>query len=246
MASHRQVCRIGAPAPNFHATAVVGTEFKEIDLASYRGEKFKTRLQLTLTKENTLSFFSILLVCHFFTPFAKQIVTDFTFVCPTEIIAFSESAKAFHDIGCEFLGVSVDSKFTHLAWINTPRKEGGIGKINFPLVSDITKQISRDYDVLIEEGGDNGVSLRFDHNYTVYLSIILRGTFIIDKKGILRQITKNDLPIGRSVDETLRLVQAVQFTDEHGDQVCPMNWKPGAATMTPDPVGSKKYFGAHN
>ena len=121
-------------------------------------------------------------------------------------------------------GCSVDSKYTHLAWINTPRDKGGLGNVNIPLLSDITKQISRDYGVLLE---DEGISLR--------------GLFIIDRKGILRQITMNDLPVGRSVDETIRLVQAFQYTDEHGE-VCPAGWKPGQKTIVPDPVSSKEYF----
>jgi len=129
----------------------------------------------------------------------------------------------FRKIGTEIVGISVDSKYSHLAWINTPRKEGGLGGINFPLVADLTKSICRDYDVLMDSG----------HS--------LRGLFVIDKKGILRQITKNDPPVGRSVDETLRLMHALQFTDQHGDQVCPINWKPGDATIN---VSNKnEYFG---
>jgi len=114
---------------------------------------------------------------------------------------------------CEVIGLSVDSKYTHLAFINTPRKQGGLGGCNFPLVADLNRTISADYEVLVEDG----------HT--------LRGLFIIDKKGVLRQITKNDAPVGRSVDETLRLLHAFQFVDTHGDEVCPVNWKPGDATI---------------
>eukprot|EP01135_Chromosphaera_perkinsii_P004210 Nk52_evm29s271 gene=Nk52_evmTU29s271 len=191
---------IQKPAPQFEADAVVNGEFKKIKLSDYKGKY----------------------VVLFFYPL------DFTFVCPTEIIAFSEAAEQFRKLNVEVIGCSIDSKFTHLAWTKTPRKEGGLGPMNIPLVSDLTHQISRDYGVLIEEEG-----------------IALRGLFIIDDKGILRQITINDLPVGRSVDETLRLIQAFQFTDENGE-VCPANWKPGKATMVPEPEKSKKYFSKAN
>ena len=152
---------------------------------------------------------------------------DFTFVCPTELWAFSDRAAEFSELGCEVLAVSVDNKHSHLAWCNTSRKAGGLGGTNIPLVSDITKSIAKDYEVLVEDGEDAGLSFR--------------GLFIISDKGILRQKTVNDLPVGRSVDECLRLVQAFKFTDEHGE-VCPAGWKPGAATMVADPVKSKAYF----
>jgi len=185
------------PAPNFEAKAVAPNgEFVDIKLSDYKGK------YLVL----------------FFYPM------DFTFVCPTEIIAFSDRVDEFRSIGCEVACASVDSEFTHLAWTERSRKEGGLGQMKIPMIADLTKQISRDYGILLE---DQGVSLR--------------GLFIIDGKGILRQATVNDLPVGRSVDETLRLVQAFQFTDEHGE-VCPAGWKPGAATMKADPVGSKEYF----
>uniref|UniRef100_A0A8W4FPY9 Peroxiredoxin-2 n=1 Tax=Sus scrofa TaxID=9823 RepID=A0A8W4FPY9_PIG len=153
---------------------------------------------------------------------------DFTFVCPTEIIAFSDRAEEFHQLGCEVLGVSVDSQFTHLAWINTPRKEGGLGPLKIPLLADVTRNLSLDYGVLKEDEG-----------------IAYRGLFIIDGKGVLRQITVNDLPVGRSVDEALRLVQAFQYTDEHGE-VCPAGWKPGSDTIKPNVDDSKEYFSKHN
>ena len=140
---------------------------------------------------------------------------------------FSDRVEEFRKIGAEVIGASVDSHFTHLAWTKTSRKDGGLGKMNIPLVSDLTKQISADYGVLLEAG------------------ISLRGLFIIDPKGFLRQITMNDLPVGRSVDETLRLVQAFQFTDENGE-VCPANWKPGSKTIIPDPEKKLDYFSAVN
>lgn len=155
---------------------------------------------------------------------------DFTFVCPTEIIAFSDRIKEFKDLNTEVVGVSVDSHFSHLAWSNTPRKQGGIGKIEYPLLADLTKKISSDYGVLLDEAG-----------------ISLRGLFIIDPKQTVRQVTINDLPVGRSVDETLRLIKAFQFVDKHGE-VCPANWdeKNNKATIKPDPKGSQEYFSKQN
>lgn len=149
---------------------------------------------------------------------------DFTFVCPTEIIAFSDKYEDFKKINTELIAISTDSKFTHLAWVNTPREQGGLGSVNIPLLSDLTHQISKDYGVYLEHLGHS-----------------LRGLFIIDGKGIVRQITMNDLPVGRSVEETLRLVQAFQYSDTH-DEVCPANWKPGDRTIIPDPSEKLKYF----
>lgn len=154
---------------------------------------------------------------------------DFTFVCPTEIIAFSDQVQRFRAMDCEVVACSCDSQFSHLAWVNTPREKGGLGFMDIPIVADFTKSIAKDYGVLVEDGADAGVSLR--------------GLFIIDKSFTLRQITVNDLPVGRSVDETVRLVQAFQFTDVHGE-VCPANWTPGAKTMKPDPEKSLEYFGS--
>jgi alkyl hydroperoxide reductase subunit AhpC len=152
---------------------------------------------------------------------------DWTFVCPTEIIAFSDRMAEFDEIDVAVLGVSIDSHFSHLQWMNTPRKEGGLGGLKYPLVSDMTKSISKDYGVLIEDGDNAGVALR--------------GLFIINPEGVLRQITVNDLPVGRSVDETLRLLKAFKFTDEHGE-VCPAGWEPGADTIKPNPKDSQEYF----
>lgn len=188
------------PAPEFSASAVVDGEFKEVKLSQYRGKY----------------------VVLFFYPL------DFTFVCPTEIIAFSDRVEEFRSINCEVLAASTDSVFSHLAWVNTPRKQGGLGSMNIPLIEDKTHAISKMYGCLKEEEG-----------------IAFRGLFIIDDKGNLRQITINDLPVGRSVDETLRLVQAFQFTDKHGE-VCPAGWKPGAATIKPGVSESKDYFAKAN
>nr|UAJ49551.1 thioredoxin peroxidase [Grapholita molesta] len=184
------------PAPQFKTTAVVNGEFKDVALSDYKGKY----------------------VVLFFYPL------DFTFVCPTEIIAFSEHADDFRKIGCEVIAASTDSHFTHLAWINTPRKQGGLGPMNIPIISDKSHRIARDYGVLNEDTG-----------------IPFRGLFIIDDRQNLRQITVNDLPVGRSVEETLRLVQAFQFTDKHGE-VCPANWKPGSKTIKPDTKAAQEYF----
>ncbi|XP_072767030.1 peroxiredoxin 2 isoform X1 [Anoplolepis gracilipes] len=188
--------QIQKPAPAFSGTAVVNGQFKEIKLSDYKGKY----------------------VVLFFYPL------DFTFVCPTEIIAFSDRVKEFNDINCEVIAASTDSHFSHLAWVNTPRKQGGLGEMNIALLADKSSKIARSYGVLDEDTG-----------------IPFRGLFIIDDKQNLRQITVNDLPVGRSVDETLRLVQAFQYTDKHGE-VCPAGWKPGKKAMKPDVVGSKEYF----
>lgn len=183
-------------APNFTAKAVMpDCSFKDVSLKDYRG-KF---------------------VVFFFYPL------DFTFVCPTEIIALSDAAKQFEDLGVQLLGCSVDSHYTHLAWRNMPRKEGGLGEIKYPLVADLDKKIAEAYDVLLPGG------------------IALRGLFLIDKQGIVRHQVVNDLPLGRSVDEVLRMVKALQFFEANGE-VCPANWKEGAASIKPDPKGSREYF----
>lgn len=150
-------------------------------------------------------------------------------MCPTEIIAFSDRIDEFKALNTEVVGVSVDSHFSHLAWTNLERKNGGLGQLKYPLLADLTKKIAADYGVLLEGAG-----------------IALRGLFIIDGNGTLRQITVNDLPVGRSVDETLRLIKAFQFVEKHGE-VCPANWDPkkNADTIKPDVKGSKDYFNKH-
>lgn len=183
-------------APDFSATAVVNEEFKPLKLSDYRGKKY---------------------VVLFFYPL------DFTFVCPTEIIAFSDRIADFHKRDCEVVGVSVDSEFSHLAWIKMARTEGGLGELKYPLVADLTKKIAADYGVLLEGG------------------VALRGLFIIDKKGIVRHVTINDLPLGRSVDEAIRVLDALQFFEKNGE-VCPADWKPGKATIKPGVKESKEYF----
>jgi peroxiredoxin 2/4 len=191
--------RVGQTAPDFTATAVVDQEFKTLKLSAHRGKY----------------------VVLFFYPL------DFTFVCPTEITAFSDRYNEFKALNTEVLGVSVDSEFSHLAWIQTDRKAGGLGDINYPLVADIKKEIASSYNVLDPDAG-----------------IALRGLFIIDKDGIIQHATINNLSFGRSVDETLRVLQAIQHVQTHPDEVCPAGWQPGAKTMNPDPVKSKEFFAA--
>ncbi len=183
-------------APEFSAEAVMPDgSFKSVSLADYRGKY----------------------VVLFFYPL------DFTFVCPTEIIAFSEAAAKFEALGVQLLGCSVDSHYTHLAWCNTPRTSGGLGSIAYPLVSDLDKKIAAAYDVLLPGG------------------VALRGLFLIDKEGVVRHQVVNDLPLGRNVDEALRMVKALQFVETHGE-VCPANWHEGAATIKPDPKRSQEFF----
>ena len=148
---------------------------------------------------------------------------DFTFVCPTEIIAFSDRIKEFHDRNAEVIGCSTDSHFAHLNWIQQPRAAGGLGGLKYPLVADLTKKIAADYGVLLDGG------------------IALRGLFVIDKEGVVRAITIHDLPLGRSVDEALRVLDALQHFEKHGE-VCPANWTKGAATIKPGVKESKAYF----
>lgn len=151
---------------------------------------------------------------------------DFTFVCPSEIIAFDKKLAEFQSRNCEVVGVSVDSHFSHWAWKNTPVNKGGIGNVQYPLVADLTKSISRDYGVLIDE------------------AIALRGLFLIDKAGIVQHALVNNLPLGRNVDEAIRLLDALQFTEEHGE-VCPANWNKGDEAMKPSADGVADYLAKH-
>ncbi|WP_457597072.1 peroxiredoxin C [Hydrogenimonas sp.] len=152
---------------------------------------------------------------------------DFTFVCPSEIIAFDHRLDEFTSRGINVIGCSVDSHFTHLAWKNTPVDQGGIGQVRYPLVADLTKQIARDYDVLLEDAG-----------------VALRGSFLIDTDGTIRHAVINDLPLGRNIDEMLRMIDAMHFTNEHGE-VCPAGWHKGQEGMKADPNGVAEYLAKH-
>ena len=208
--TEHQCCtiQVGRSAPSFKGEALVGNEFKPL---GFEGGT------LSIGDKRTKGHYTVL----FFYPL------DFTFVCPTEIIAFSERIDEFEKINTKVIGCSVDSTFSHLAWANTPRKEGGLGEIRYPLLSDLRKDIAADYGVLLDGG------------------VAARGLFIIDDKGILQSYTVNNLAVGRSVDEVLRLVQGYQFVARNGE-VCPANWRPGGDTMKPDPSGSKSYFAKTN
>lgn len=187
---------VGKPAPDFKAQAVMpDNSFKELKLSDFRGKY----------------------VVLFFYPL------DFTFVCPTEIIAFDNHLPEFKERNCEVIGVSVDSHFSHVAWKNTPVDKGGIGNVQYPIVADITKQIARDYDVLT---GD---------------AVAFRGTFLIDKEGKVRHQVVNDLPLGRNITEAVRMLEALQFHEKHGE-VCPANWNKGKEGMKADAKGVAGYL----
>jgi peroxiredoxin (alkyl hydroperoxide reductase subunit C) len=188
-------------APDFTADAVLpDNTFGQITLSSFKGKN----------------------VVLFFYPL------DFTFVCPSEILAFNKKLDEFKKRNTEVIGVSVDSKFTHLAWKNTKLEDGGIGQIQYPLVSDIKKEIATQYGVLFEAAG-----------------VAFRGLFLIDTRGNVRHALVNDLPLGRSVNEALRMVDALQFVEAHGDQVCPANWQEGDEAMKPTEAGVAEYLAKH-
>ena len=188
---------VAQSAPNFTAEAVLpDRSFANVSLSDYRGKY----------------------VLLFFWPL------DFTFVCPTEIIAFSEAFKEFEKLNTQLLGCSIDSVYTHLAWSETPRSRGGLGGMAFPLLSDLRKTISADYGVLLAEQG-----------------VALRGLFVIDKKGTVQHELVNNLQLGRSVPEALRAIRELQFTEKYGE-VCPANWQEGESGIKTDPTESRAYF----
>ncbi|NIA14111.1 MAG: redoxin domain-containing protein [Nitrospiraceae bacterium] len=186
-------------APDFTAQAVLpNNAMEDLTLSSYRGKY----------------------VILFFYPL------DFTFVCPSEIVAFDKALAKFKAKNTEVIGVSVDSAYTHYAWRNTPLEKGGIGEIAYPLVADLDKSISRAYGVLSDE------------------AIALRGLFLIDKEGVVQHALVNNLPLGRSVDEAIRVLDALQYVEKHGD-VCPANWHEGEAAMSPTAEGVAEYLAKH-
>nr|ARW68319.1 2-Cys peroxiredoxin [Chondria sp. (in: red algae)] len=188
--------QVGDKAPNFSAVAVYEQEFKNISLSDYLG------------KYIILLFYPL----------------DFTFVCPTEIIAFNEMYNQINSLNAEILGISVDSEYCHLAWMQLDRQSGGVGDLRYPLVSDLNKQISLSYNVLNNEGKS------------------LRGLFIIDKEGYIQHSLVNNLDFGRSVTETIRTLEAIKHVQSNPDEVCPANWHPGNATIKNNPIESKDYF----
>nr|YP_009395193.1 2-Cys peroxiredoxin [Bryothamnion seaforthii]ARW63961.1 2-Cys peroxiredoxin [Bryothamnion seaforthii] len=192
----QNLIQVGDKAPDFSAIAVHEQEFKEIHLSDYKG------------KYLILLFYPL----------------DFTFVCPTEITSFSDMFDQIKSLNAEILGISVDSEYCHLAWMQLDRESGGVGDLKYPLVSDLSKQISLSYNVLNHEGKS------------------LRGLFIIDPEGIIQHILVNNLDVGRSVNETLRTLQAIQYVQGNPDEVCPANWQPGHATIKNNPLYAKEYF----
>lgn len=196
--NNNNYAQVGKSAPDFEVTAVFQEEFGKIRLSDYRKKKY---------------------VILFFYPL------DFTFVCPTEITSFSDRFNEFSSLDTEILGVSVDSEYAHLTWLQTEREEGGLGLLQYPLIADLRKEISNSYNVLLTDSG-----------------VALRGLFIIDKEGIIQYSTINNLSIGRSVDETLRILQAIQYVNENPDEACPVDWTPGNETIIQDPEKSKAFF----
>jgi peroxiredoxin (alkyl hydroperoxide reductase subunit C) len=189
---------VGKDAPNFSAPAVMadGTINDDFSLADYKDQY----------------------IVLFFYPL------DFTFVCPTELIAFSHRIAEFEKRGVQVIGCSIDSQFTHLAWRNTPVAEGGIGPVAYPLVADVKHEICQAYDVEFDAAG-----------------VAFRGSFLIDKNGVVRHQVVNDLPLGRNIDEMLRMVDALQFHEEHGE-VCPAGWNKGDQGMVADGEGVASYL----
>jgi len=191
---------VNKPAPDFTATAVLGNnEIKEIKFSEFTKGKYAV---------------------VFFWPL------DFSFVCPSELIAFDHRLDEFKKRNVEVVGVSIDSQFTHLAWKNTPVDKGGIGQVGYAMVADLTHEIAKAYDVESADG------------------VAFRGSFLIDKKGIVQHQVVNNLPLGRNIDEMLRMVDALQFTEEHGE-VCPAGWNKGKAGMKASPNGVAEYLASH-
>lgn len=193
---------VGKQAPDFSATAVMGNNEinKTFNLKTHISGKYAV---------------------IFFYPL------DFTFVCPSELIAFNHRLDEFKKRNVEVIGISIDSQYTHLAWKNTPVEKGGIGQVQYPLVADIKHEICRAYDVEFDAAG-----------------VAFRGSFLIDRAGVVRHQVVNDLPLGRDIDEMLRVVDALQFTEEHGE-VCPAGWSKGKAGMQASTDGVAKYLANH-
>jgi len=204
---------VGKKAPEFTAAAVMadGSINENFSLSDYEG------------KEVVLFFYPL----------------DFTFVCPSELIAFDHRIKEFEARGVQVIGCSIDSQFTHAAWRNTAVNDGGIGQVAYPLVADVSKMIAADYDVLV-----GNESLQDDDGEMIHLlggSVAYRGSFLIDKEGMVRHQVVNDLPLGRNVDEMLRMIDALQFHEEHGE-VCPAGWNKGDKGMVADTAGVASYL----
>jgi len=189
---------VGKPAPDFQVTAVkAGEVLENFTLGQFKGKKY---------------------VVLFFYPL------DFTFVCPTELHEFQAKLAEFEKLDCQVIGASTDSWFSHIAWLETPKRVGGIQGVAYPILSDFNKTVAADYDVLLPGG------------------MALRGTFVIDKDGVVQSQVVNNLPLGRNIDETLRTLKALQFTEKHGE-VCPAGWTEDSKSMKPTSEGLKFFFG---
>ncbi|KAI9432336.1 peroxiredoxin [Lactarius indigo] len=214
---------IQSPAPVFSVTAFIDGAFKEVSLADYLGQWVILMFYPLYARPSNPCASSFPLTPLLF----SSGYSDFTFVCPTEILAFNDALPEFARLNTTVLAISTDSEYSHHAWAQQPRSAGGLGpNLSIPLLADRNMRVAREYGCLIEDKG-----------------IAFRASYLIDPKGVLRQITMNDLPVGRSVDEALRLVQAFQFTDAHGE-VCPANWKEGGKTIRADPLAKLDYFAA--
>jgi peroxiredoxin (alkyl hydroperoxide reductase subunit C) len=197
----QDMCNVGKPAPDFELEGYFKGEFKNYKLSEFKG------------KWVLLLFYPL----------------DFTFVCPTEVLSFSKRASDFAERECQVLGISVDSKFTHKAWVDCKHEDGGLGgDLDYPLLADMNKTTARDFGVLIDEAG-----------------VALRGLFLIDPNGTIMHSTINNLPVGRSVNEALRVLKAFQFVTSHEGEVCPANWEEGSDTMKASPEGMRDYLSSH-
>ncbi|MBC8213246.1 MAG: peroxiredoxin [Candidatus Marinimicrobia bacterium] len=204
-------------APEFKATAIMpDNSFKDISLNDYKGKK----------------------IVIFFYPL------DFTFVCPTELLAFNHRLSEFEKRNVQVIGCSVDSHFSHLAWKSTPVNKGGIGNVQYPIIADIDKSISRKYDVLVDAENATILTENGEEDSTIGGSVALRGSFLIDEDGIVRHSVINDLPLGRNIDEMLRMVDALSFHQKHGE-VCPAGWMDGDAGMEGTTDGVADYLDKH-
>lgn len=193
--------QVSKTAPDFELGGYFNRKFGKFKLSDYRG------------KWVILLFYPL----------------DFTFVCPTEVLNFSDAAEEFDKLNCQILGISVDSQFVHKAWVDAKREDGGLGgSLNYPLLSDLNKVTARDYDIILDNEG-----------------VALRGLFIINPEGTVMHATINHLPVGRSVREAMRLLKAFQFVSSHEGQVCPADWEEGKDTMTAEPEEMKKYLASH-
>ena len=206
------------PAPDVKATAIMpDNSFKEISLSDYKG------------KEIVLFFYPL----------------DFTFVCPTELIAFDKRLGEFEKRNVQVIGCSVDSKWTHHAWKNTDVNKGGIGSVNYPIIADIDKSVARAFDVLAGATPATVITEEDETETTVGGAIAVRGSFLIDEAGVVRHAVVNDLPLGRNIDEMLRMVDALAHNQEHGE-VCPAGWQKGKDAMAESPEGVSSYLATHS